>query len=149
MSLLYRLATPEDLAHLLQLEEQSFQGDRLSPRSLRRLLQVPSAELQVAQDEGELLGYALSLFRRGSEVARLYSLAVSPRARGRGVGGGLMQRSECRARERGCTRLRLEVRVDNAAAIGLYERSGYRRFGHIAGYYEDGGDAWRYEKPLI
>ncbi|MEY2262323.1 GNAT family N-acetyltransferase, partial [Rhodanobacter denitrificans] len=36
----------------------------------------------------------------------------------------------------------------NAAAIGLYERRGFRRTGHQPGYYEDGEDAWRYEKPL-
>lgn len=149
MSLLYRLAAAEDLSRLLQLEEQSFQQDRLSPRSLRRLLGVPSAEVLVAEEEGALLGYALLLFRQGSEVARLYSLAISPWARGRGLGGGLMEQIEQRASARGCARLRLEVRVDNDVAIGLYERRGYRRFGRIAGYYEDGGDAWRYEKPLI
>ena len=31
----------------------------------------------------------------------------------------------------------------------LYERAGYRRIGRYAGYYEDGADAWRYEKSLV
>ena len=44
--------------------------------------------------------------------------------------------------------MRLEVRTDNAAAIALYEGRGYRRLAGIASYYEDGGDAWRYEKAL-
>jgi ribosomal protein S18 acetylase RimI-like enzyme len=44
--------------------------------------------------------------------------------------------------------LRLEVRIDNAAAIGLYERSGYRRGKRLPHYYEDGADGWRYEKSL-
>jgi ribosomal protein S18 acetylase RimI-like enzyme len=44
--------------------------------------------------------------------------------------------------------VRLEVRQDNPGAIGLYEKQGYRRFGAIAGFYEDGADAWRYEKEL-
>ncbi|MGB3840666.1 MAG: GNAT family N-acetyltransferase, partial [Rhodanobacter sp.] len=49
---------------------------------------------------------------------------------------------------RGCDRLRLEVRPDNAAAIRLYERAGFRRFGAYRRYYEDGTDAWRYEQAL-
>jgi ribosomal-protein-alanine N-acetyltransferase len=44
--------------------------------------------------------------------------------------------------------MRLEVRQDNSAAIRLYERLGYRRFAARQGYYEDGEDAWRYEKKL-
>jgi len=46
------------------------------------------------------------------------------------------------------SRLRLEVRKDNAAAIGLYERLDFHRFGEKRGFYEDGADAWRYEKRL-
>lgn len=148
MSLLYRLAVPENLPQLLQLEEECFQQDRLSSRSVRRLIRVPSAGFLVAESAGELPGYALLLYRRGSEVARLYSLAISARARGQGLGSGLLERSERHAVERGCSRLRLEVRIDNEVAIGLYERRGYRRFGHIEGFYEDGSDAWRYEKTL-
>lgn len=148
MSLLYRLAGPTDLVNLLGLEAECFEQDRLSARSFRRLIGAPSAILLVAERAGELLGYALLLLRRGSDSARLYSLAISRRARGQGLGGALLERCEQQARARGCRRLRLEVRIDNAGAIGLYERSGYVRFARSAGFYEDGSDAWRYEKPL-
>ena len=49
---------------------------------------------------------------------------------------------------RGAARLRLEVRADNGAGIRLYERRGYTRFAAIPDYYEDGMEAWRYEKLL-
>ena len=39
---------------------------------------------------------------------------------------------------------RLEVRQDNAAAVGLYEAAGYARLAPLPAYYEDGGDGWRY-----
>ncbi len=149
MSLLYRLAARADLPALLQLEERTFEQDRLSARSFRRLILAASAELLVADGKGALLGYALLLYRQGSGVARLYSLAISSQARGQGLGGGLLEQAEWHAASRGCAVLRLEVRIDNAVAIGLYERRGYRRFGRIASYYADGADAWRYEKPLI
>lgn len=149
MPLLYRLAARADLAALVALEEGTFHEDRLSARSFRQMIAAPSAELIVAQEGSELLGYALLLFRRGTKVARLYSLATSQQSRGRGLGSGLLEQAERGAARHGCRALRLEVRVDNCVAIGLYERRGYRRFGRIANFYEDGADAWRYEKPLI
>ncbi|MDN3719684.1 hypothetical protein QW131_12140 [Roseibium salinum] len=42
--------------------------------------------------------------------------------------------------------LRLEVRADNEAAIGLYRKSGYRDLGRIDDYYDDGCAALRMEK---
>jgi ribosomal protein S18 acetylase RimI-like enzyme len=44
--------------------------------------------------------------------------------------------------------MRLEVRTDNSAAIGLYTKSGYHRFGEITGFYEDGSNALRMQKTL-
>ena len=44
--------------------------------------------------------------------------------------------------------MRLEVAQKNIGAIALYEKLGYRRFGACARFYEDGADAWRYEKIL-
>jgi ribosomal protein S18 acetylase RimI-like enzyme len=144
-----RTAAPADLDALVALELRAFSGDRMSRVQYRRHLASPRAAVLVAgtADEG-LLGSALVFFRKGSTLARLYSIATAPAARGQGVGAGLLAAAEQAARRRGCRALRLEVRVDNAAAIGLYERAGYRRIGRYAGYYEDGADAWRYEKPL-
>jgi ribosomal protein S18 acetylase RimI-like enzyme len=143
-----RAAQPGDIAALCRLETAVFPGDRIAPASFRRLLSRPSAELRVATAGGDLLGYALLLFRKGTSVARLYSIAVAAEARGRGVGRRLMEDAARIARARGSLSLRLEVRRDNSAAIGLYEGLGYRVFGRHAGYYDDGMDALRMECRL-
>jgi len=91
---------------------------------------------------------AVVFYRRNSLTARLYSLAVAMHARGAGLGRTLLAASEADARVRGCESMRLEVRVDNAPAIALYERHGYVRGSRIPGFYEDGADAWRYLKRL-
>lgn len=144
-----RTAAPADLDALVALELRAFSGDRMSRAQYRRHLVSPHAAVLVADAaDGGLLGSALVFFREGSTLARLYSIATAPAARGRGIGTGLLAAAEQAARRRGSRALRLEVRVDNAAAIGLYERAGYLRIGRYAGYYEDGADAWRYEKPL-
>jgi ribosomal protein S18 acetylase RimI-like enzyme len=143
-----RPARPADLDALVALERHAFTTDHLSRRQYRRHLGSASAAVLAAVAARRLLGKAVVFFRRGSAIARLYSIAVRADARGRGVGEALLTAAERCARARGCRTMRLEVRQDNAGAIRLYERLGYRRFGAIAGFYEDGADAWRYEKRL-
>ena len=144
-----RRAELSDLDDLVALEEQSFAGDRLSRAQYRRHLDSESALVLVASaNHRYFLGTAVVFFRKGSGVARLYSIATRAEARGKGVGSALIEAAEQAARRKRRHALRLEVRTDNAAAIRLYERLGYERIGHYAGYYEDGADAWRYEKAL-
>ena len=143
-----RRATPMDLPALLALERSAFTTDHLSLRQYRQHLISPTAIVLVAVDKTGLLGTALVFFRRESDLARLYSIAVAHDARGRGVGEALLAAVEQAALRRGARRMRLEVRQDNAAAMRLYERGGYTRFAQRPGYYEDGGHAWRYEKKL-
>lgn len=143
-----RAARADDLPALVALENSVFDYDRMSARQYRRHLAGAGATLLVAADAGGVLASALSFRRRGSRVSRLYSLATAPAARGRGVARALLAAIEADAVTRGAERMRLEVRTDNAAAIALYERSGYVRIGELPAYYDDGADARRYEKNL-
>ena len=142
-----RDAAAADLPALLALEA-GFPGDRLSPRQYRHHLGNPRARLRVLSLDGRAVGSSLCLFRRGSEVARLYSIVVDAAVRGRGLGAQLLADAEAGARARGATRLRLEVRTDNPAAIALYRHSGYRPIGRLPGYYEDRAEALRLERTL-
>jgi ribosomal-protein-alanine N-acetyltransferase len=141
-----RSAGPADIGALIDLENRSFSSDRISRSSLRRLVVSPSAEVIVAASGKAVAGYAVLLYRSGSRVARLYSLAVAPEFRG--LGRQLLAAAERHAATRGSSSLRLEVRHDNPRAINLYERTGYRRFGERAAYYADGATALRFEKAL-
>jgi len=143
-----RSATIGDLEALLSLEVRCFTTDRLSRRSFRRFIALERADCAVATLGGRVVGYALTLFRAGTALARLYSIAVNPEARSRGVGEALLRAAEAGALERDCVVLRLEVRPDNAAAIALYRRFGYRSFTRLPDYYEDHSDALRMQKAL-
>jgi ribosomal protein S18 acetylase RimI-like enzyme len=143
-----RRATTADLALLVELEQATFEHDRLDARQWRRHLHSDSAVVLVATRGRVLAGAAVLFFRSGCQVARLYSIATAASARGEGIGALLLSACERVARRRHCRRLRLEVRDDNAAARHLYERHGYRPFATVEGYYEDGANALRYEKNL-
>ena len=133
---------------LLALEEACFTSDRSKRRNLRHLLQSPTAYCLGAYHRGELVGSMVTLFKSNSRSARIHSLAVSAGVRGRGIGRRMMARAEREARMRGCTRMRLEVRMDNLPAIRLYERLGFVDTAVISGYYDDGAHAFVMLKEL-
>lgn len=141
-------AESPDLENLLRLEKSCFTTDRLTRRNFAHLLRSNSALVLVAKLENKLLGSAVVFYRKGSQTARLYSLAVDPEHRKHGIALALMQALEADAQARTCTRIKLEVRKDNERAIHFYEQGGYRVVGEITAFYEDGGDAWRMLKPL-
>ncbi|HNS87854.1 MAG TPA: GNAT family N-acetyltransferase [Parvularculaceae bacterium] len=143
-----RVAGAGDLDAIDAIEQRSFVRDRFPRRNLGRLLKAGSAVVVLARLGGRPAGYAALLFRKGSGLARLYSIAVDPDARGRGVANALLAAAARRARARGADRLRLEVRPSNKPAVTLYERAGFAVFDRKTGYYDDGEDAIRMELPL-
>ena len=137
-----------DLAALLRVEERSFRWDRLSRRSFNYLLTKAHAFTLVAESDGAVRGYALVLVGGATALARLYSFAVEPEARGLGIVSALLAAAEARAVAEGRAVMRLEVRAEDDAVVGLYRRAGYVAFERIEEYYEDGADALRMEKAL-
>lgn len=71
-------ARASDVDDLAVIEKAVFATDRISRRSFRQLIERESAELLVAENDGRVAGYAVVLFRKGSGVARLYSIAIGP-----------------------------------------------------------------------
>lgn len=82
----------------------------------------------------ELVGYGGLWF--DGETATVMTLAVAEHARGHGLGSALLRALVDRARGLGATAVFLEVRVDNDAAIGMYERAGFVRLGLRRRYYQ-------------
>ncbi len=144
-----RTAVQGDLPQLLALEERCFMGDRLSRRSFRYFLQAERNCFLVVERAGECIGYILVLLHQGTHLARVYSLAIDPVLRGQGLAQGLLEQAEQECAAAGRISMRLEVRQDNAAAIRLYERLGYRAFGEYQDYYEDHTTALRLQKRIL
>ena len=137
-----RPAQHRDDAAILTLEEL-FPSDRMSLRSVRHFLKSPSARTWVAELEGAVVGNLILLTRRNSCVARIYSVVVAPQARGRSFGERMVRAAQTEALKLGLKQIKLEVRVDNAAARALYAKLGYVEAEALPGYYEDGADGLR------
>jgi ribosomal protein S18 acetylase RimI-like enzyme len=143
-----RPAALDDLDALVAMENRCFETDRLSRRRFRYMLTKARAAIIVWEQDKHVRGYALVLFSQGTSLARLYSIAVDTLWQGQGIASDLLHSAEAAAKEHGCVSMRLEVRKDNPASLGLFHRHGYKPFKEVLDYYEDHMDALRFEKQL-
>ncbi|MFZ5699260.1 MAG: ribosomal protein S18-alanine N-acetyltransferase [Pseudomonadota bacterium] len=148
-SFIMRAATMADLDALVSLEGRCFSTDQLSRRNFAWMICKGHSALWMAMDGDVLVGYVLVLYRTGTSRGRIYSIAVNPDFRGQRIGDALLQVAEAAARAAGCTRMHLEVRPDNAVAIRLYEKHGYRQVGVYRQFYGDGTHALRFGKHIL
>lgn len=144
-----RQAQVADLDALVAIEQRSFDTDLISARSFKRFIQQQIGDFQVAETAaGKVVGYYIVLYRHATNLARLYSLAVDPDYRRRGIGKQLLQAAEHDADERHCLFMRLEVKLTNEAAQALYHHAQYFDMEIRAEYYEDDSDALILQKFL-
>lgn len=120
-----------DPARLAAIHAASFTTPRpWSTQEIASLLSDPATVL--IEDAA---GFALG--RTVADEAELLTLAVVPDRRRRGIGAHLLGRFLAAARERGASRVFLEVAADNGAALALYRRHGFSQTGLRRGYYRD------------
>lgn len=134
----------DDLPRCVELEKVLFPGEDPWP------LHGFQAELEAgfpylgAYAESGLVGYAgMALMGGGSwSEAEVHTIGVDPRWQGRGIGRALLRGLLAIADEHHAP-VFLEVRTDNAPAIGLYEAHGFVRTGVRKRYYQpSGADAY-------
>ena len=101
------------------------------------LAQGASRTYVVAVDGEDVVGYA-GLAAMPDE-AYVQTIAVAPAHQRHGLGARLLTALLDDARERGIDRIGLEVRVDNAAAIAMYERFGFQPVAVRKRYYQPSG----------
>lgn len=87
------------------------------------------------------------LARVAGDEAEILTLAVTPAARGKGLGRALLIAAANRSQKLGATSMFLEVGTDNPAALALYAGLGFAKVGMRKGYY-DGTDALVLRLPL-
>jgi len=123
---------------VLPLEQELFTDDRWTARTYwSELGQLDTRHYLVAVDGDGVRGYA-GLCDYPDE-AFVQTIAVARDAQGQGLGARLLQALLDEAARRRQRRVLLEVRADNAPAIALYERFGFRRTGVRRGYYQPSG----------
>lgn len=140
--LVIRAGLREDAAGLGEIEARAFrdEGERFTVRQIRRLIANPRAGVAVAELDGRVVGWTVSLVRRHRRwrSGRVYAIAVDPAQAGRGIGRRLMEHALGAFAAGGIARVYLEVRADNEAARTLYRSLGFGVIARLPGYYGEG-----------
>lgn len=131
---------PGHIDELMVFERELFGPEAWTARGYRmELADVRSRWYVVAvdpEDGDRLVGWAGIMLL--GEDAEILTVGVVPFRRREGIAGLLLDALEAHGGAGGVTTVFLEVRVDNAGAIALYEHRGYERVGTRRGYYEHG-----------
>ena len=124
----------EDFEELYALEQACF-GGAWTREMLRAELENPITVSVCERVDGQLAAFAFG--RVAADEAELFQIGTLPEYRGRGLAKSLLERLHVKMRENGAAVCFLEVRSRNAAAISLYEKSGYERISVRRDYYPD------------
>jgi ribosomal protein S18 acetylase RimI-like enzyme len=137
-----RLAEPSEYIRVGELTVEAYTADGLSSVETDYVHQLrdaasraEKAELWVAVDDGGQVLGSVTFSPPGSPYREIGQegegefrmLAVDPAAQGSGIGTALVRWCMDRSRELGLPRLVLCTQVENATAIGMYERLGFVR----------------------
>ncbi len=119
------------LLDLLFTQEAEFAPDRDAQiRGLRAIVDDPEVgSILVARAGGDVLGMVNLLWTvstaLGARVALLEDMVTRPEARGRGIGGELLEAAVRHARAHGCRRVTLLTDADNERAQAFYRHHGF------------------------
>jgi ribosomal-protein-alanine N-acetyltransferase len=148
MTVEYGSLTVGDADRCAELEAELFPGDDPWPAvAFIRELESKHNHYVAARLDGELVGYAgvSRLGRKPPYEYEVHTIGVDKRFQGQGMGRVLLDRL-LEIADGGT--VFLEVRTDNAAAIGLYESVGFAVMGVRKKYYRvSGADAYTMCRP--
>lgn len=127
-----RSLIPEDTDKIAELERICFSRPWSGEEICRTALSEHAVYLTALFDN-EIAGYAGAY--AVADVAEINNIAVFPGFRRSGVASALIDGLIKVCKERGVTKLSLDVRASNTAALKLYEKHGFYRVGIRRGYY--------------
>jgi len=143
---------PADMDRVLEIERACFGIDAYDRKLFAEYERKCGDLFLLAEGSRTVDGYSIacvsgkrsSLVKRGTLVkssdlaASLESIAVDPRARGKGAASLLLKSTIRRLKLQGVGRIILMVRRSNAVALQFYQRRGFTAVRRAPGYYENG-----------
>lgn len=132
--MIIREMTENDIDGVLAVEREAF-STPWSERLFYDELKNPHTVYYVCEKNDEILGYG-GVWHVLDE-GQITNIAVKKAYRGQGVGTMLLNKITDYAKAQDLSKIELEVRVSNAAAIALYEKFGFLPVGKRKCYYKD------------
>lgn len=128
------MMTESDVKAVAEIEKACF-SKPWSEDGIREELTNDSARFFVFKKNGEIAGYmGMHIVLDECYIA---NVAVLPSHRRQGIGEKLVSNGINVAKNEGCAFITLEVRLSNASAVALYEKSGFEKVGERKNFYSD------------
>ena len=135
----YRAATREDLPTLFSIEAELYPIDAWSLDIFDSEFDgIPDTRYYVVAESDEIIGYAGLFSPLAGEVDDIQTMTVVKSEQGKGIGKALLKLLVIEALRREAPDVLLEVREDNASAIGLYQSAGFEEISRRKNYYAPG-----------
>jgi ribosomal-protein-alanine N-acetyltransferase len=147
----YRAAIQLDLPVLVSMERVLFAGSPWSMGQFKEEFKgVPNSRyfLVATNDADEIVGYAAVLVVAPGVEADVLTVAVLPDYTRQGIATHFMNELEKWSQSKQALAMMLEVGVENASAIALYEKLGYQTIATRKNYYGQGLDAFVMRKEF-
>ncbi len=121
------MAIPAEVIKLIT-EEQKRLGNIFAPEDRAYFEKLENhAELVTHQTDNELLGFVFFYCNdKNKQISYISLIATSPKARGTGIGYGLLNYVLQIAKQRGFACCQLEVHKNNAVAYKFYSQAGFK-----------------------
>lgn len=133
-----RVATPQDIHAIYLLEKECFTIPWSFESLENDILNNDKATYLIAECGGKIAGY-IGMWQIFDD-AEITNIAVSKDFRRQGIGDSLVREICAVAKKKGASKMMLEVRETNRAAINVYAKNEFKGISIRKKYYEDTGE---------
>lgn len=127
-----RMMEPIDIPYVFNIEQQNY-ANPWTKNIFQRCLEVGYHAVVLEKDQ-KIIGYALTSVVL--DECHILNISIAPCVQQQGHGAYLFAFLLENAKKQGVSKVYLEVRQSNEAAIGLYKRFGFEKIGVRKQYYQ-------------
>tara|TARA_B100001750_G_C15034373_1_gene363416 strand:- start:44 stop:553 length:510 start_codon:yes stop_codon:yes gene_type:complete len=155
--IIIRYANINDISSVIELNLETLPEHYSNSFFIELLMDSPETFL-VAEQNNTIIGYIMCRIEYGfsslkkiklSRKGHIVSFAVKEEYRNRSIGKTLVKQALIGMKSKKCSESYLEVRVNNLAAIKLYQNLDFKIITTLEKYYRDGKDALLMSKDIV
>jgi ribosomal-protein-alanine N-acetyltransferase len=135
--MIVRNVIADDIYSVIELEYQNFDYP-YPPEIINFLYEFYRDTFLVVEKDTEIIGFVIGIVQK--KEGHILVIAIRDDFKRKGIGAFLMKRLIDIYEKKGITRLKLEVRASNVAAISMYKHLGFKITNRLKHYYENGED---------
>lgn len=139
----------QDLDEIYAIEIECFGNESFSLLEYRRLLSNHNSIPIKAIVKESIIGFVIGVYQMSIRRCTVVTINVKPRFRKKGVGFELMKSLEKGLERLKCGEVILQTRVNNTAALNLFDKLGFSKTSRLLNYYPNGTDGFEMKKITV